>query len=105
MKARANVRSVPSPATGPMVAQRGAPAAVVPGAPKYKSWACLVIGEEIEVLRGGEVVCTGRVDDVSLNGNVLWVRPADPAQRQLFVAADAVRVRPRDSSDRWTDER
>ena len=93
MKARANVRSVPTPATAAAPAQRDTPSAPVSVAPRLKSWAGLVIGEEVEVLRGSEVVCAGRVDDVSLNGNVLWLRGKDAAQRQLFVAADGVRVR------------
>lgn len=91
MKARVNVRSVPAAAQ----VLNGAPAAAQAAAnpAKLKSWACLVIGEGVEILRGSDVICTGQVDDVSLNGNVLWVRHADPAERQLFVAADGVRVR------------
>lgn len=91
MKARVNVRSLPAAAQVPDGAPAPAQAAANPA--KLKSWACLVIGEGVEIFRGSEVICTGKVDDVSLNGNVLWVRPADAAARRLFVAADGVRVR------------
>ncbi|MDJ0354930.1 hypothetical protein [Paenarthrobacter sp. PH39-S1] len=60
---------------------------------KLKSWACLVIGESVEIVRGAEVVCAGYVDDVSLSGNVLWIGPFGSSDRLLFVADDGVRVR------------
>ncbi len=97
MKARVNVRSVPTTAGAPAATAQvlsGAPASQAAANPeRLKSWACLVIGEGVEILRGSEVICSGQVDDVSLNGNVLWVRCADPTERRLFVAADGVRVR------------
>jgi hypothetical protein len=95
VKARANVRSMPASADGnpAPVGKDPVPVTAIASPASLKSWASLVIGDSVEVRRAGEIVCAGRVDDVSLSGNVLWVRPAAPAERQLFVAAQDFMVR------------
>jgi hypothetical protein len=58
-----------------------------------ENWTELAMGEFVEVVRHAQVVARGRVEEVSLSGNVLWILPQGPHERQLCLKSDGVIVR------------
>ncbi|MDP9882990.1 hypothetical protein J2W21_000469 [Sinomonas atrocyanea] len=58
-----------------------------------ENWAELAVGEVVEVVRHAQVVGRGTVEEVSLSGNVLWILPQGPQDRQLCLKSDGVIVR------------
>jgi hypothetical protein len=47
----------------------------------------------VEILKHAQVIATGDVEEVSESGNVLWLVPADPSEKQIFLKSDGVQVR------------
>jgi hypothetical protein len=74
-------------ARGAVLSRRGAYQAPV------ENWAELAVGEVVEVVRHAQVVARGTVEEVSLSGNVLWILPQGPQERQLCLKSDGVIVR------------
>lgn len=74
-------------ARGAVLSRRGAYQAPV------ENWAELAVGEFVEVMRHAQVVARGKVEEVSLSGNVLWILPQGPHDRQLCLKSDGVIVR------------
>ena len=56
-------------------------------------WRNLQAGERVEIIKQAHVVATGEVEEVSQSGNVLWLVPAGPTEKQLFLKSDGVQVR------------
>jgi hypothetical protein len=56
-------------------------------------WRTLRAGERVEIIKQAHVVATGEVEEVSQSGNVLWLVPAGPTEKQLFLKSDGVQVR------------
>jgi hypothetical protein len=47
----------------------------------------------VEIIKHAHVVAAGEVEEVSQSGNVLWLVPAGPSEKQLFLKSDGVQVR------------
>ena len=47
----------------------------------------------MEILKHAHVIAAGVVEEVSQSGNVLWLVPAGPSEKQLFLKSDGVQVR------------
>lgn len=56
-------------------------------------WTDLRAEDPVEVVKHAQVVATGRVEEVSLSGNVLWLMAEDAEARSLFLKSDRVLVR------------
>ncbi|MBT2531072.1 hypothetical protein J7E83_02815 [Arthrobacter sp. ISL-48] len=56
-------------------------------------WGTLTVGDQVEIIKHAHVIAAGVVEEVSKSGNVLWLVPADPAEKQLFLKSDGVQVR------------
>ena len=56
-------------------------------------WRSFRPGDRVEVLKHAHVIATGEVEEVSESGNVLWLVPSDPSEKQLFLKSDGVEVR------------
>ncbi|TLM87010.1 hypothetical protein [Pseudarthrobacter sp. NamE5] len=74
-------------ARGAVLSRRNAHAAAV------SDWRTLQAGDRVEVIKHAHVVAAGEVEEVSQSGNVLWLVPAGPAEKQLFLKSDGVQVR------------
>ncbi|MET1086388.1 MAG: hypothetical protein ABWY04_04585 [Arthrobacter sp.] len=74
-------------ARGAVLSRRHAHSAVV------SDWRALRAGERVEIIKQAHVVATGEVEEVSQSGNVLWLVPAGPTEKQLFLKSDGVQVR------------
>ncbi|MEA5454888.1 hypothetical protein SPF06_09155 [Sinomonas sp. JGH33] len=57
------------------------------------NWAELRAEDQIEIVKHAQVVATGRVEEVSLSGNVLWIEADGDQPRRLFLKSDGVLVR------------
>ncbi|MCH6472142.1 hypothetical protein [Sinomonas terrae] len=56
-------------------------------------WAELRAEDPVEIVKHAQVVATGRVEEVSLSGNVLWLMAEGAEARRLFLKSDGVLVR------------
>ena len=56
-------------------------------------WGSLHAGERVEIIKHAHVIAAGEVEEVSQSGNVLWLVPSGPAEKQLFLKSDGVQVR------------
>ena len=74
-------------ARGAVLSRRNAHSATV------SDWRILRAGERVEIIKQAHVVATGEVEEVSQSGNVLWLVPAGPTEKQLFLKSDGVQVR------------
>ena len=74
-------------ARGAVLSRRNAHSAVI------SDWRGLQAGERVEIIKQAHVVATGEVEEVSQSGNVLWLVPAGPSEKQLFLKSDGVQVR------------
>ena len=74
-------------ARGAVLSRRNAHSAVV------SDWKSLSVGDRVEIIKHAHVVAAGEVDEVSQSGNVLWLVPAGPSEKQLFLKSDGVQVR------------
>ncbi|MCU1518334.1 MAG: hypothetical protein JWQ75_3055 [Pseudarthrobacter sp.] len=74
-------------ARGSVLTRRNAhPAAI-------SDWGTLRAGDRVEIVKHAHVIATGEVEEVSESGNVLWLVPAGPTEKQLFLKSDGVQVR------------
>ena len=74
-------------ARGAVLHRRGAHSATV------SDWRSFRPGDRVEILKHAHVIVTGEVEEVSESGNVLWLVPADPSEKQIFLKSDGVQVR------------
>jgi hypothetical protein len=74
-------------ARGAVLSRRNAHSAAV------SDWRILRAGERVEIIKQAHIVATGEVEEVSQSGNVLWLVPAGPTEKQLFLKSDGVQVR------------
>jgi hypothetical protein len=74
-------------ARGAVLSRRNAHSAAV------SDWRTLRAGERVEIIKQAHVVAAGEVEEVSQSGNVLWLVPAGPTEKQLFLKSDGVQVR------------
>jgi hypothetical protein len=74
-------------ARGAVLSRRNAHSAAV------SDWRTLRAGERVEIIKQAHVVATGEVEEVSQSGNVLWLVPSGPTEKQLFLKSDGVQVR------------
>lgn len=74
-------------ARGAVLSRRSAHAAAV------SDWKNLQAGDQVEIIKHAHVVAAGEVEEVSQSGNVLWLVPAGPSEKQLFLKSDGVQVR------------
>jgi hypothetical protein len=74
-------------ARGAVLSKRNAHSAVV------SDWRSLQAGDHVEIIKQAHVVAAGEVEEVSQSGNVLWLVPAGPTEKQLFLKSDGVQVR------------
>ena len=74
-------------ARGAVLSRRNAHSAAV------TDWRTLQAGERVEIIKQAHVVAAGEVEEVSQSGNVLWLVPAGPTEKQLFLKSDGVQVR------------
>ena len=74
-------------ARGAVLSRRNANSAAI------TDWRTLQAGERVEIIKQAHVVATGEVEEVSQSGNVLWLVPAGPTGKQLFLKSDGVQVR------------
>lgn len=56
-------------------------------------WGTFRPGDRVEILKHAHVIAMGEVEEVSESGNVLWLVPAGPSEKQLFLKSDGVQVR------------
>ncbi|HEU4666437.1 MAG TPA: hypothetical protein VFS79_02155 [Arthrobacter sp.] len=74
-------------ARGAVLSRRNAHSAAV------SDWKSLQAGDHVEIIKHAHVVAAGEVEEVSQSGNVLWLVPAGPSEKQLFLKSDGVQVR------------
>ena len=78
-------------ARGAVLSRRSAHTATV------TDWRTLVVGEAVEVVKYAHVVATGRVEEVSGSGNVVWLEHSGPGVteegKELFMKSDGVTLR------------
>ncbi len=74
-------------ARGAVLSRRNAHSATI------SDWGTLKPGVQVEIIKHAHVVAAGEVEEVSQSGNVLWLVPAGPAEKQLFLKSDGVQVR------------
>ncbi|WP_457967955.1 hypothetical protein M1E17_02765 [Arthrobacter sp. D1-29] len=74
-------------ARGAVLSRRNAHPATI------SDWGTLSPGDRVEIIKHAHVIATGEVEEVSKSGNVLWLVPASPSEKQLFLKSDGVQVR------------
>jgi hypothetical protein len=74
-------------ARGAVLSRRNSHSAIL------SDWGTLQAGERVEILKHAHVIAAGVVEEVSQSGNVLWLVPAGPSEKQLFLKSDGVQVR------------
>ncbi|WP_136612106.1 hypothetical protein [Sinomonas albida] len=74
-------------ARGAVLTRRGAHQAPI------ADWTELRAGDPIEIIKHAQLVAAGRVEEVSLSGNVLWIEADGGEARRLFLKSDGVLVR------------
>ncbi|MEE2523516.1 hypothetical protein V1639_15840 [Pseudarthrobacter sp. J75] len=74
-------------ARGAVLSRRHAHSAIV------ADWGTLQPGARVEILQHAHVIADGVVEEVSQSGNVLWLVPAGPTEKQVFLKSDGVQVR------------
>ncbi|BCW57118.1 hypothetical protein J2790_002876 [Paenarthrobacter nicotinovorans] len=78
-------------ARGAVLSRRSAHTATV------TDWRTLVVGEAVEVVKYAHVVATGRVEEVSGSGNVVWLEHSGSGVteegKELFMKSDGVTLR------------
>jgi hypothetical protein len=56
-------------------------------------WGTLRAGDRVEIVKHAHVIAAGEVEEVSKSGNVLWLVPAGPSEKEFFMKSDGVQVR------------
>jgi hypothetical protein len=74
-------------ARGAVLSRRNAHSAIV------ADWGTFQAGDKVEIIKHAHVIAAGEVEEVSQSGNVLWLVPAVPSEKQLFLKSDGVEVR------------
>lgn len=74
-------------ARGAVLSRRNAHSAIV------SDWGTFQAGDKVEIIKHAHVIAAGEVEEVSRSGNVLWLVPAGPSEKQLFLRSDGVQVR------------
>ncbi|WP_415854742.1 hypothetical protein [Sinomonas sp. G460-2] len=74
-------------ARGAVLTRRGAHQAPI------ADWTVLRAEDPIEIIKHAQLVAAGRVEEVSLSGNVLWIKADGGEPRRLFLKSDGVLVR------------
>jgi hypothetical protein len=57
------------------------------------NWTELRAEDPVEIVKHAQIVAVGRVEEVSLSGNVLWLMEEGSEPRRLFLKSDGVLVR------------
>lgn len=74
-------------ARGTVLSRRNVHSAII------SDWKTLKSGDRVEIIKHAHVVAAGEVEEVSQSGNVLWLVPAAPSEKELFLKSDGVAVR------------
>ncbi|MCD4851513.1 hypothetical protein LN996_11885 [Arthrobacter sp. AK01] len=78
-------------ARGAVLSRRNAHSATV------SDWKTLNVGEAVEVVKYAHVIATGRVEEISSSGNVVWLEHSGPGVteegKELFMKSDGVTLR------------
>jgi len=57
----------------------------------------LKVGESVEVVKYAHVIATGRIEEISSSGNVVWLEHSGPGVteegKELFMKSDGVTLR------------
>jgi hypothetical protein len=57
-------------------------------------WGTLAPGQEVEVREAGHVASRGIIDNMTLDGSVVWVWVNGKSPRRMFLAGDPVVILP-----------
>ncbi|GAA2871294.1 hypothetical protein [Paenarthrobacter ilicis] len=78
-------------ARGAVLSRRSAHSATV------SDWRTLTVGEAVEVVKYAHVIATGRIEEVSSSGNVVWLEHSGQGVteegKELFMKSDGVTLR------------
>ncbi|MDR6640569.1 hypothetical protein [Paenarthrobacter nitroguajacolicus] len=78
-------------ARGAVLSRRSAHSATV------SDWRTLNVGESVEVVKYAHVIATGRIEEISSSGNVVWLEHSGPGVteegKELFMKSDGVTLR------------
>ena len=56
------------------------------------NWSTLSRTDQVEIHNHGQVITSGRVDMLAMDGSVLWLQQDDGQGRALFLHSDGLRV-------------
>ncbi|KRE81171.1 hypothetical protein [Arthrobacter sp. Soil762] len=56
------------------------------------NWSTLSRTDEVEIHNHGQVLTSGRIDMLAMDGSVLWLQQDDGKGRALFLHSDGLRV-------------
>jgi len=56
------------------------------------NWSTLSRTDEVEIHNHGQVIASGRIDTLAMDGSVLWLQQDDGQGRALFLHSDGLRV-------------
>lgn len=56
------------------------------------NWSTLSRTDEVEIHNHGQVIASGRIDMLAMDGSVLWLQQDDGQGRALFLHSDGLRV-------------
>lgn len=74
-------------ARGAVLSRRNAHSATI------SDWGTLRAGDRVEIIKHAHVVAAGVVEEVSQSGNVLWLVPTGPSEKESFLKSEGVEVR------------
>lgn len=56
------------------------------------NWSTLSRTDEVEIRNHGQVIASGRIDMLAIDGSVLWLQQHDGQGRAMFLHSDGLRV-------------
>lgn len=56
------------------------------------NWSTLSRTDQVEIHNHGQVITSGRIDMLAMDGSVLWLQQDDGQGRALFLHSDGLRV-------------
>lgn len=56
------------------------------------NWSTLSRTDEVEIRNHGQVIASGRIDMLAIDGSVLWLQQDDRQGRAMFLHSDGLRV-------------
>lgn len=56
------------------------------------NWCLLSRTDQVEIHNHGQVITSGRIDMLSLDGSILWLQQDEGKGRALFLHSDGLRV-------------